>query len=84
MNKTPRIFKVTLEELASDSREAVISAWHKVPGDTVVKGDDLVEVVTDKASFDVASPCDGKLVRVSGSAGSTVGTGDVIAEIMEN
>lgn len=84
MNEAIRIFKVTLEELASDSHEAVISAWHKVPGDKVKKGDDLVEVVTDKASFDVASPCDGKLVRISGSAGSTVGTGDVIAEIIES
>jgi pyruvate/2-oxoglutarate dehydrogenase complex dihydrolipoamide acyltransferase (E2) component len=76
------IYRVTLDELARDAKEAVITAWHRSPGDTVTKGEDLVEVVTDKASFDVASPCDGVIKSVLRATGSTVAPGEVIAEIL--
>ena len=37
-------------------------AWLKQPGDTVTQGEALAEVETDKASFEVESPCDGTLL----------------------
>lgn len=76
-----RVFRLTLDEIIEEMRDAVITAWHVSPNERMKKGDDLLEVVTDKASFDVSSPCDGKLMSIFKEAGSSVVPGEVIAEI---
>ena len=75
-------FRITLNEIIEGSGEVVVAAWHVSANEMIKKGDDLVEVVTDKASFDVTSPCDGKLVSILKEAGSSVAQGEAIAEIM--
>jgi 2-oxoglutarate dehydrogenase E2 component (dihydrolipoamide succinyltransferase) len=50
----------------------------------VVKGRDLVEIVTDKATFDVPAPCDGILTKIKKEPGETVTTDEVIAVILED
>ncbi len=75
------VFKMTLDMLADDAEGAIIARWHASENGAVRKGDDLLEVVTDKASFDVASPYDGLLVKIFKGEGSSVGAGEVVAEI---
>lgn len=72
-----------LPELSSGSKEAVITAWHVGLNGSVEKGQDLVEVSTDKATFDITSPCDGTLTRTMKSPGETAENDEVIAEIAE-
>lgn len=81
MTVSDGIFRVTLEALGADSSEVVITAWHVLEGGAVKKDQDLVEVATDKATFDVPSPCDGVLKRVLKREGTSVGLGESIAEI---
>ena len=82
MDGNIRVLRLTLDEILDGRMDAVITAWHVSPNDAVKKGDDLAEVVTDKASFDVPSPCDGVLVSIVKESGSSVKIGEVIAEIL--
>ena len=45
------------------SRRVTLSAWYALPGDRVIEGDRLVEVLTEGATFDVACPATGCLVE---------------------
>ena len=70
-----------LPELSRGSKGSVITAWHVALNGHVKKGEDIVEVSTDKATFDVPSPCDGTLTRIMKSPGETVEKDEIIAEI---
>jgi pyruvate/2-oxoglutarate dehydrogenase complex dihydrolipoamide acyltransferase (E2) component len=75
--------EVILPELAEGVDKAVVSFWHKDIGDMVSKDDDLVEMLTDKATFNVPSPFSGKLVSLNAEEGQEVNVGDVLAKIEE-
>lgn len=62
--------------------EATVSFWYFDEGDDVKEGDDLVEVVTDKADFRIPAPATGKLVEKKVEEDDIVSVGDVVA-IME-
>ncbi len=57
-------------------------AWYRNEGDTVVKGDPLFCVETDKATLDVEAPGSGRLIRISAKAGDVVQTLTRIAVIV--
>ena len=76
--------ELRLPELSSGSDEVTITAWHARENSRVARDQDLVEVATDKATFDVPSPCDGVLLKIMKKEGSGVGPGEVIAEIKED
>ena len=46
--------------------------------------DDLVELTTDKATFNLPSPCTGTLSEVFFHEGDTVNVGEVLAAIEES
>ena len=60
---------------------AKVSFWCVDPGETVAEGDDIVQMLTDKATFDVPSPAAGKVVEVRGAEDESINVGDVIAII---
>lgn len=62
--------------------EAVVSCWPVAVGASLRAGDDLLEIVTDKASFVVPCPRSGILREQRVVEEDRVRTGDVIA-IME-
>ena len=67
---------VTLPELGEDAGvEATVSFWYVEEGGAVKEGEDLVEMVTDKATFNVPSPATGTLVEQSVSEGDVVAVG---------
>ncbi len=72
--------ELKLNAVLEDSQSAVISAWLAGDGSRVAEGDDLLEIVTDKATFEVASPSSGVL-KIIKKAGSEIHPDDVIAEI---
>ena len=73
--------KIILPELGTGIEEAVVSIWHVREGDSIKAGDDIVEVVTDKATFNVPSDSSGKIVKVIRAEGDTVKVGDALAEL---
>ncbi len=72
-------FDVKLPELGDDAgEEAEVSFWYIDPGEIIEEGDDLVEMVTDKAAFTVPAPKSGKLVDVVTPEGEMVKVGDTM------
>lgn len=70
---------VKLEKLGdSDVAQATISFWYYDAGEQVAEGDDLVEVLTDKAAFNVPAPAAGKLAEVAAGEGEAIKVGDVL------
>jgi pyruvate/2-oxoglutarate dehydrogenase complex dihydrolipoamide acyltransferase (E2) component len=73
-----------LPDLSGNEGKATIASWQSGENERVSKGQDLVEVVTDKATFDIPSPCDGVLSRILKRAGEEVLAGQDMAEIRED
>lgn len=75
--------KVTLPELGEEIKSAVVSYWHIEAGDKVNEGDDLVEMATDKATFNLPAPASGTVKEVFFAEGDTVQVGETLAVIEE-
>ena len=75
--------KVILPEVGEGAREATISYWHFEEGDRVEEGEDLVEIATDKSTFNVPAPCSGVLTEVYFEEGDMVEVGEVLGNIEE-
>jgi len=74
--------EVTLPDLGEDAgEEAEVSFWYVDPGEKIEEGDDLVEMVTDKAAFTVPSPTSGTLSEVFTTEGDMVKVGQKMAII---
>jgi pyruvate dehydrogenase E2 component (dihydrolipoamide acetyltransferase) len=67
-------------EMAQETGKLI--SWLKKEGDTVAKGEPLLEVETDKAVMEVESPGDGVLAGVKVQAGAEVPVGRTIAWIV--
>jgi pyruvate/2-oxoglutarate dehydrogenase complex dihydrolipoamide acyltransferase (E2) component len=72
---------VKLPSLAEGVAKANVSYWHKKKGDAIKEGEDLVELVTDKATFNLSSPASGVLAEVLVDEGNEAKVGQVIARI---
>ena len=66
-------------ELAQDSGKVL--QWLRAPGDTVRKGDPLLEIETDKATVEIEAPASGVLREVTAQAGDVIPVGQTIALI---
>jgi pyruvate/2-oxoglutarate dehydrogenase complex dihydrolipoamide acyltransferase (E2) component len=75
--------KVVLPELGEGIEKATVSYWYFKEGDKVNEKDDLVELTTDKATFNLPSPCSGTLSEVMFTEGDTVNVGEILAVIQE-
>lgn len=75
--------EVKLPFLAEGVEEATVSFWQVDEGDTVNEGDDLVEMSTSKAVFNVPAPVSGKVVEILVGEGDVVKVGDVLCIIEE-
>lgn len=76
--------QIRLNEVLEGSSDATIVLWHSTENDRVAEGEDLVEITTDKATFDVPVPCNGVLRKIIKKQGERVRTDEVIAEISED
>ncbi len=72
---------IILPELGEGIKEAMVSYWHFKEGDNVKPGDDIVEIVTDKATFNVPSDLSGRIKKILHREGDTVKIGAILAEI---
>jgi pyruvate dehydrogenase E2 component (dihydrolipoamide acetyltransferase) len=67
-------------ELAQETGK--ILRWIKSPGDSVVKGEPLLEIETDKVTVEVEAPASGVLRDVTAAVGDVVPVGKTIAVIV--
>lgn len=63
---------ILMPRLSDTMTEGVIAGWHKKVGDTVKKGDLLADVETDKATMELESYKDGKLLYIGAQQGDKV------------
>jgi len=75
--------QVVLPELGEGIETATIAAWNVKKGDLVKKEDDIVELVTDKASFSVSAGFDGRVIELQFQEGEEVAIGETLAVIDE-
>ncbi len=73
--------KVILPELGEGIEKATVSYWFVQKGGQVNEKDDLVELATDKATFNLPSPATGTVTDIYFNEGDTVKVGDVLATI---
>ena len=72
---------VLMPRLSDTMTEGVIASWQKNVGDDVKKGDVLAEIETDKATMDLESYKDGKLLFQGAKAGEKVAVNDLLCII---
>ncbi len=75
-------FSVVMPALELAQETGKILSWIKNEGDSITKGEPLVEVETDKITFEVEAPADGVLAGVRSHAGEDVPVGRTIAWIV--
>lgn len=73
--------QVILPELGEGIEKATITYWLFKEGDSVKEKDDLVELATDKATFNLPSPCSGTLTQILLKEGDTANVGQALAVI---
>ncbi len=61
--------------------ECTVSFWHVEVDEDIAQDEPLVEMATDKATFDVPSPVTGKIVEILAQEDEVVKVGDKIAII---
>ncbi|MBU4479487.1 MAG: hypothetical protein KKH34_10460 [Candidatus Omnitrophica bacterium] len=76
--------EVVMPDLGPDIEEAMVSFWHVEEGEHVEQGMDIVEVASEKSTFNIQAPCSGVLTERIAREGDTIGVGDVMARIEED
>ncbi len=69
--------------LGEDFSEAKVVEWFVKEGDVVDKDADVVELLTDKATFVVPAPFKLKVVKILKREGELLGEDMVLAEVEE-
>jgi len=72
---------VTLPPLAEGVEKATVTYWYHKVGDSIKEGEDLVEMVTDKATFNMPAPASGILKEIILAEGLEVKVGQTLATI---
>ncbi len=75
-------FSVVMPALEMAQETGKLVTWRKKEGESVAKGEPLLEVETDKAVLEVEAPADGILAGISVHAGTVVPVGKTIAWII--
>jgi pyruvate dehydrogenase E2 component (dihydrolipoamide acetyltransferase) len=75
-------FSVVMPALEMAQETGTLIAWRKKEGESVSKGEPLLEIETDKAVLEVEAPADGILAGVAAQEGAVVPVGETIAWIV--
>ena len=75
--------EVRVPQLPESVADATLVSWHKKPGDSVVRDENLVDLETDKVVLEVPAPVAGILKEIKLTDGTTVTSGQLLAVIDE-
>jgi pyruvate dehydrogenase E2 component (dihydrolipoamide acetyltransferase) len=73
-----KIHPITMPKWGIEMQEGTINAWHANLGQALSKGDQLLDVETEKIVNTVEAPLNGTLRRIVGAAGDTIAVGALI------
>jgi 2-oxoglutarate dehydrogenase E2 component (dihydrolipoamide succinyltransferase) len=73
--------EVKVPVLAESIAEANLLQWHKKIGDPVKRGENLIDIETDKVTLEVAAPTNGILIEILKQDGEDVESDELIAKI---
>ena len=73
---------VIMPALGMAQETGKVLRWLKSEGDSVTKGEPLLEIETDKVTVDVEAPADGILAGIRAAAGADVPVGETIAVLL--
>jgi len=75
--------EIRVPQLPESVADATLVAWHKQPGDTVSRDENLADLETDKVVLEVPAPLNGVIKEIRIQSGTTVTSGQVLAVIDE-
>src|SRR3954471_5234278 len=75
--------EIKVPQLPESVADATLVAWHKQPGDTVSRDENLADLETDKVVLEVPAPLNGVIKEIRIQSGTTVTSGQVLAVIDE-
>ena len=75
--------EIKVPQLPESVTDATLVAWHKKPGESVSRDENLVDLETDKVVLEVPAPVNGTLQEIKIVDGTTVTSGEVLAIIEE-
>lgn len=64
-----------------DAEKIELVAWYVAEGESVNEGQELCELVTDKAAFPLESPRAGVVAEIKKTQGSTVAVGETLVTL---
>lgn len=73
--------EIILPDLGEGIEKALVAFWHCKPGDRIAKDSEVVELVTDKAAFNVISDFAGIVKEILVPEGQEAKIGQVLAVI---
>jgi 2-oxoglutarate dehydrogenase E2 component (dihydrolipoamide succinyltransferase) len=71
--------EIRVPQLPESVADATLVAWHKQPGDTVKRDENLADLETDKVVLEVPAPANGVLKELKITNGATVTSGQILA-----
>ena len=74
---------IVMPRLSDSMEEGTVLRWLKAPGDAVERGEELVEIETDKANMVYEADAAGTLIELVAAEGDTLPIGEVIARVGE-
>jgi pyruvate/2-oxoglutarate dehydrogenase complex dihydrolipoamide acyltransferase (E2) component len=88
LNLEPKVTAVTTVIVPKSggvtSTKAIVVRWLKREGDRVDLGEPLVELETEKISYELESPVAGKVVKLLAPEAAEVPVGDALCEIADS
>ena len=73
--------EIRVPQLPESVADATLVAWHKQPGDTVRRDENLADLETDKVVLEVPAPTNGVVRELKVQSGTTVTSGQILAII---
>lgn len=73
--------EVVVPNLPESVSDATVVAWHKQPGESVQKNENLVDLETDKVVLEVPAPESGVVSAILKENGAIVNAGEILAKI---
>ena len=81
MTRNINMTNIILPELGEGITKATVAFWHVKEGDQVQAGDEVCEVTTDKATFNVEAPAKGRVKKIAVKEGEDGLVGGVLGTI---
>jgi len=72
---------VKVPQLPESVTDATLVSWHKTPGETVKRDENLVDLETDKVVLEVPAPISGVVKEIRIENGATVTSGELLATL---